>query len=99
LHDVTITAPEVVKRGRSAEMVFTIRGSAQAPLNAVIPVRVDIHDANGRPAEFSGFYAADSGRLTVKLDIAENDDPGVWSVRLRELASHKESEHFIRVQP
>ncbi len=40
------------------------------PINAVIPVNVEIVDPEGRTAEFSGSYAAKEGRLAIRFDFA-----------------------------
>ena len=47
----------------------------------------EVRDAEGRLAEFSGYYAAVDGRLELPLDIAANDPPGTWQISARELAS------------
>ena len=63
----------------------------------MVPVRVDVLDAAGKPAEFSGFYGAKDGRVTVKLDLAANDAPGRWQVRAQELASGQTAERVLSV--
>ena len=63
----------------------------------MIPVRVDIRDANGKAAEGSGFYAAENGIVEIKLDLAPNEDPGSWEVRVKELASGMEARKWMRV--
>jgi hypothetical protein len=62
-----------------------------------VPLRVDIRDAAGRDAERTGYYGAKDGRLELKLDLAANDQPGVWQVRVRELASGQTASHYVRV--
>ena len=64
----------------------------------MIPVHVEVFDAEGRLSEFSGYHAAIEGGLTVTLDIASNDQPGVWEVRAQELASGQRAQHFFRVK-
>ena len=51
-----------------------------------------------RPAEFTGHYAAD-GRLTLRLDVAENDPAGTWQIKARELATGRQSAHHFRAPP
>jgi hypothetical protein len=65
---------------------------------AVVPVEVEITDSSGRVAEFSGAHAASGGQLTIPLEIARNDAPGVWQIHVRELASGKESTAYTRVK-
>jgi hypothetical protein len=53
----------------------------------MLPLHVELRDPDGRSAEFSGHYAAVGGRLEVVWDIASNDIPGPWHLRVRDLAS------------
>ena len=64
----------------------------------MIPLRVDITDPTGRSAEWNGFYGATNGTLKLKLDIADNDAPGVWQIRVRELASGLSASGYVRVK-
>ncbi len=95
---ITLDAPETATRGNTATIKTTISTTQNATMKAIVPMRVDIHDANGRPAEGTGFYAAENGLLTLELNIATNDDPGVWEVRVRELASGMEAVRWMRVR-
>ncbi len=78
------------------QIVIEVR-SADGPLAAVLPLQLDITDPQGRPAEFSGAYAAIDGRLTVQLDLAPNDLPGLWTVRATEGASGLTAEATVNV--
>ena len=93
-----IDAPEMVFAGGSAVCTISITDEAGKPLDAVLPVKVDILDPDGRPAEFSGFYGAAGGILEIGLDIAPNDVEGIWTVRAKELASGKTATQYIRVK-
>ncbi len=68
-------------------------------LAAVVPVRVDILDPAGAAAEFSGYYGAKDGVLDLSLDLAVNDLPGTWTVRVRELASGRTAEGTFEYRP
>lgn len=92
-----IVAPDSASRGQSLEGAITVVDSVGDPIPAVIPLRVDILDPNGRPAEYSGYYGATDGVLKLRLDIAINDTPGIWQIRIRELASGKTAVRFVRV--
>ena len=90
--------PEAAKAGNAITIALEVTDTKSSPLSAVIPVQVQVRDANGRAAEGSGFYGAKDGKLTVKLDIATNDDPGNWQIDIRELASRMEVTKFVRVE-
>jgi len=55
-------------------------------------MRVDVQDPTGQEAELSGYYGAKDGVVSLHLDLATNDTPGVWTLRARELASGKTAE-------
>ncbi|MCF7785853.1 MAG: LamG domain-containing protein [Prosthecobacter sp.] len=93
-----LEVPENAVVGNSAKIVVSITTTQEAPTKAVIPVRVDVRDANGKAAEGSGFYAAENGIVEIKLDLAPNEDPGSWEVRVKELASGMEARKWMRVK-
>lgn len=93
-----LEVPENAVVGNSAKVVVSITTTQEAPTKAVIPVRVDVRDANGKAAEGSGFYAAENGIVEIKLDLAPNEDPGSWEVRVKELASGMEARKWMRVK-
>ena len=68
------------------EVAVTVLAAGR-PVAAVVPLQVTILDAKGRPAEGSGWYGAAGGRQVLRLRLADNDVPGRWIVRVRELAS------------
>jgi concanavalin A-like lectin/glucanase superfamily protein len=93
---VILAHPDKIPRGTSAGLTVTVADTQGNPLEAVLPVRVDLRDAEGRLAERSGYYAAVDGRLRIKLDIASNDPFGAWTVEVHDLASgHKASSSFV----
>jgi hypothetical protein len=94
---VVIAAPQQVDRPGRFRCRITVADAKGEPLSAVVPLEVNIWDAEGRAAEYSGHYAAASGTLEVKLDIAPNDPAGVWQIDVRELASGRKSSHALRV--
>lgn len=102
---VTDTAIEKVRMeftakasaGQAVTCDVIIEDSRGQPLAAVVPVRVDITDPEGRPAEFSGFYGAKDGRLRLTLNLARNDLPGEWTVKVRDLAGGRSAERTLTV--
>ncbi len=94
---VSIAGADTVARGGRWTGRVTVQEAKGKPIDAVVPLHVEILDADGRPAEFSGYYGAANGTLELSLDIAANDQPGVWEIRVRELASGLRSSMFVRV--
>jgi hypothetical protein len=94
---VTLAAPESVERGARAECQIAVVDAQGQPIEAVVPVEVTIRDAETRSAERSGYYAAVGGKLSIPLDIAPNDPPGVWQIEVRELASGRTAVGDLRV--
>ena len=94
---LSVAGPEEVARGQSWTGQIAVQDADGKPLDAIMPLHVEIVDSEGRPAEFSGYYAAVKGTLELPLDIAANDQPGVWEVRVHELASGQSASKFFRV--
>lgn len=90
---------EEPKPGDRVKIALTVEDAAGKPIEATVPVQLNIRDPNGRLAEGSGYYGAKNGELLVKLDLAPNDDPGAWEITARELASGQETTRFLRVKP
>ena len=93
-----LEVPESATAGQKAALKLEITSTADSPLKAVIPVKVEIRDANGVLTEGSGFHAAENGVLDLALDLAPNDDPGTWEVRVKELASGMEAVKWMRLK-
>jgi len=83
--------------GESVVCKIAVVDEAKRPIDGIIPVWVDIRDPSGRDAEGTGFYGAKGGRLELMLEFAPNDQPGVWQIRVRELASQKQAEVYVRL--
>jgi len=94
---VRIEAPDAAKRGQALALAITVDDADGKPVDAVVPVKVDLLDPDGRPAEFSGFYGARGGRVDIRADIAANDSTGMWEVRATELASGEVGRTYVRV--
>lgn len=92
------TAPTVRRNGR-AEITIRVSDEGGRSPQAIVPLRLDIRDGNGRAAEFSGHYGALNGEARVALDIGPNDTTGTWSIRAAELASGRSAEACFNVDP
>lgn len=91
--------PETATCGNTAEIRIRLTTSGGKPMPAAIPVAVSIRDADGVPAEFDGHHVVENGELILRLDLAKNETPGTWEVRVRELASGMESVKWMQVNP
>lgn len=94
---VQIDAPTEVHRGETLALSVSVNDDAGAPVQAVIPMQTIIKDPDGKPAEFSGYYGARDGKVSINLSLASNDLPGMWTIEARELASGIVAHHYFRV--
>lgn len=90
------TAPQA-KPGDSVDVQVAVANLQGERVDAVVPLRIDIFDPAGRPAEFSGYYGAAGGRFQLTIDLAPNDRHGVWEVRVQELATGISARTAFRV--
>ena len=94
---VKILAPQTVTRGDRVSLVVEVVDADGDALDAIVPLEVNVRDAEGRLAEFSGYYQAADGAVTINLDVAPNDPFGIWQIEARELGSGRVSVHYVRV--
>jgi hypothetical protein len=94
---VKIKAPHSVPLGAKVDMEVTVADASNRAVAAVLPLNVEISDSAGRRAEFSGHHATKDGKLNLHLDLAPNDAPGMWQIRVKELASGRDATAFFRV--
>ncbi len=99
IESVTVNAPATAVQGANISVKIAVVDAQGQPLAAIVPVRVDIRDSAGRDAEFTGFYGAKNGQLEIPLRLARNDAPGIWQIRVRELASGRTATAYFRLQP
>ncbi|MGV3662320.1 MAG: LamG-like jellyroll fold domain-containing protein [Prosthecobacter sp.] len=95
---IKMDAPEEATAGNTAHVKLQITTTQDAPTKAVIPVRITIRDASGKTAEGSGHYAAENGIVDLDLNLAPNEDPGTWEIRVKELASGMEAVKWMAVR-
>lgn len=94
---IELSVPDNATLNNTAKLSARITTTQEGPVKAVIPVRLDIRDANGNLAEGSGYHAAENGILEAEINLAPNDDPGTWEVRIKELASGMEAVKWMKV--
>ncbi len=96
--ELRLEAPDEARLGGRLAVSIAVLDDGGAPLAAVAPIHLEVLDPEGRPAEFSGHYGARDGRLAVALDLAPNDLPGDWTLRVAELASGLTRQHRLTVR-
>jgi hypothetical protein len=95
---VRIAAPDSAAIAKSFPVRVEVVDAAGQPVSAVIPLQIEILDSAGHLVEFSGYYGAKDGQVSLTVDVARNDPPGRWTVRARELASGRVSEKRFNVE-
>jgi hypothetical protein len=94
---ISIHAPQTATLSDSVRIGIEVT-DGDRPIDAIIPVNVEIIDPDGRTAEFSGSYAAKEGQLTIQFDFAPNDRLGVWEIRVKELATGRPASAYMRLK-
>ena len=94
---VQITAPEAAAAGDSVDIKIAVVGDNGRPMDAIVPVQIDLIDPSGKAAEYSGYYGAKNGVVQFAATIAPNDVPGLWRIHVRELASGLTTDAYMRV--
>ena len=96
---VRIEAPSNARLGKQLKLDIAVVDKHNKAIDAVLPMSVEIEDPENRRAEFSGYYGAKDGKLTLVLDLARNDLAGQWTITVSELASGLSRKHTVRVEP
>ncbi|HYF37847.1 MAG TPA: hypothetical protein VD994_21270, partial [Prosthecobacter sp.] len=97
LLQIRLEAPESAVPGNVAAIKAMITTTQDTPLKAVIPLQIEVRDASGKTTEGTGFQAAENGIVAFTLDVAANENPGMWEIRVRELASGMEAVKYMKV--
>jgi hypothetical protein len=92
-----LDVPDAANRGGQVVCRLAVVDAEGKPIEAVVPVRLTIRDAETRVAEHSGYHAAVDGKLAIPIDIAANGPPGIWQIEARELASGRTAVREFRV--
>ncbi len=79
-----VEANKVVARGHNISVAMQLNNGNGQPLQAVVPLQVEIRDPQGRLAEQSSYYGALNGRHVLHLTIAPNDEIGIWQIEVTE---------------
>ena len=100
---IGLQAPTSAKRDTEIPVSFHVSTMTTAPnkavpIQAVIPLKLTILDADGNPAEFSGYHAAVNGELKLNLSIPSNEKPGKWTLIAENLADGGKIQHSITIR-
>lgn len=95
--DLRVTVPEQAQPGAKLTVGVAVVDDGGRPVEAIVPVQVELLDPDGRAAEYSGYWAAVDGQLSITADLAPNDARGLWRVRVTELASGMARSGYVRV--
>ncbi len=97
---INIGGNGTVTRGSEVPLIIEIHSAFDGTHfpNAVIPLKITILDADGKPAEFSGYHAAVNGELKLNLSIPSNEKPGQWNITVENLADGGKVQHTITIR-
>ncbi len=94
---VQVNAPEAAAPGDTITVSVTVVGDNGRPMDAIVPVQIELLDPAGKAAEFSGYYAAVDGQVEMTALIAANDMPGLWRIHVTDLASGLTADAYMRL--
>ncbi len=95
---VRVETPAEARLNSRLECVIAVVDDEGVALDAVVPLKVEIRDPSGRSCEWSGYYGAAGGKLALAIEIAANDQPGVWEIVAQELAARNTASAYVRVR-
>lgn len=93
-----VKTPQRASAGDSITCSVTIADADGRPIDAVIPLEIQVVDARGELREHSGHYGAKDGKVDLTLDIPTNAAAGSWKIQARDLASGQTGEATIAVE-
>jgi hypothetical protein len=97
IDQVRIRTSDEARAGDNVAIEIGVLDNQGLLMDAVVPLEVEVIDPAGRAAEFSGYYGAKDGTVAITATIAPNDVPGLWRIHVRELASGRTSDAYVRV--
>ena len=71
---------------------ITMNSAQKNASTALYPIRIDVLDPAGNVMDGSGHACAVDGKFLFPVEMALNDQPGSWKVRVTELASGQQVE-------
>ena len=99
LSKIEIQAPKTMTTQSPQQHIdILIKDSDSRFLRGMTPVQVQITDPKGNTSEFSDYYAAKSGRLSIDFTPALNDIKGTWTITATELLSGKTARNKFKLK-
>ncbi len=96
IENIKVDAPSTIKPGDKVELNFEITGSGISDLKSV--VRVDVFNPAGKVINYySKNCDINGGTGSYSFNLALNEQPGIWEIRLTEVISGVEKEVSVDV--
>ena len=89
---MTVKAPAKGRIGGEIVLQISLFDDAKKPVEAILPIELDIRSSDGRQIVGSGFYEVTDGAKSIRIRPSSNDAAGKWRVSVKELASGKAAE-------
>jgi len=93
-----IAVPEAVNRGDKAVLTVSLLDPAGGALPGLQPLRVTVTDPKGADSEYSGYYCAEKGTLSLPFAPALNDEVGAWKLAVADLTAGLTAERALTVR-
>ncbi len=94
---VSVSAPAEAANGGTIPLNVTVTDTSSRPVEALIPIELEVTDAAGTKTDDSFFACAENGKYSGTITIPLNAEPGSWKIRARELASGKSANSSVMV--
>ena len=97
---INIAGDGIALRGSAIPLTVQVVTAQNGPIypKAVVPLKLTILDADGKPAEFSGYHAAVNGELKLNLSIPSNEKLGKWTILAENLADGGKIQYSITIR-
>jgi hypothetical protein len=87
LASVKVIAPSAMTAGKEQWIGVEIRDEQGGVVPGAQPLKVEITDPNGAPADVTDFYCASNGSLRIPFTPAVNDTAGQWNIKVQDLTA------------